>query len=299
MKVLIIDDSHDALAIAKVRLAKEDVIVICADCGQAGLEMAKSQMPDLILLDIEMPDISGFDVCRDLKADIDLAAIPVIFLSASDSPQDKVRGLDLGAVDYVTKPFDAFELRARVRAALRTKRLHDLLIKYSQIDPLTELFNRRSLMDRLTAEWSKVQRHGEAMSFIMADIDHFKDVNDAYGHQVGDRVLQEVSQLMQDLSRLSDCVTRYGGEEFAIICCNEPADGAMQFAERLRQNIEEFRVTTSAGEVRVTMSFGVSSAANAASVEQLIAAADEAVYQAKRDGRNRVVMAAVATQAAK
>ncbi|KKL08451.1 hypothetical protein LCGC14_2575720, partial [marine sediment metagenome] len=178
MRVLIIDDSPQALAIAKAHLAKEGLEVLCADNGRAGLATAKSCNPDLILLDLEMPDVSGFDVCRALKAAGDVCMVPIIFLTGSEDVEDKVRGLDMGAVDYVTKPFDAFELRARVRAALRTKRLQDLLIEHAQIDPLTELWNRRALMDRLSQEWSRLQRHGGSLAFVMADLDHFKRVND-------------------------------------------------------------------------------------------------------------------------
>ena len=191
MKVLIVDDSPDALAVAKARLLKEGLEVITADGGQAGLACAASQNPDLILLDVDMPDISGFDLCRQLKADPQLRLIPVIFLTGSASTADRVKGLDIGAVDYVTKPFDAFELRARVRAALRTKHLQDLLVQHARLDPLTELPNRRALDQRLRQEFSRSQRHECFLSFVMIDIDHFKKVNDTYGHSTGDRVLSE------------------------------------------------------------------------------------------------------------
>ena len=154
MKLLIIDDSPDALQVAKVRLAKENLDIVCAEGGISGLEMARLEKPDLILLDLEMPDMSGFDVCRALKSDLELCMIPVLFLTGSTTAEDKVRGLDLGAIDYVAKPFDAFELCARVRAALRSKHLQDLLIEHASIDPVTGLPNRRALMARLQSEWS-------------------------------------------------------------------------------------------------------------------------------------------------
>ncbi|MEN6449498.1 MAG: response regulator [Thermoguttaceae bacterium] len=184
MKVLIIDDSLDALQVAKVRLAKEQLDIVCAENGQAGLDAARREFPDLILLDVDMPGMSGFDVCRALKADVDLCMIPVLFLSGSVTPEDKVRGLDLGAVDYLGKPFDAFELRARVRAALRTKHLQDLLIEHAHIDPLTGMSNRRAMMERLECEWARIQRHGGQLSFIMADLNHSDSVNDRFGRQV-------------------------------------------------------------------------------------------------------------------
>ena len=220
-RLLLVDDDVESLAVAQARLADDEIEISCATGGRAGLEAAKSQNPDLILLDLDMPDMSGFDVCRILKADPELCMIPVLFLSGSGTPGDKVRGLDLGAVDYITKPFDDFELRARVRAAMRTKQLQDLLIEHAHIDPLTGLPNRRALMDRLQMEWARMQRHGGKLSFIMADIDYFKRVNDAYGHSIGDKVLQEVARTIARQCRESDLPARYGGEEFAVVVPDE------------------------------------------------------------------------------
>ena len=195
--------------------------------------LRRHRSPDLILLDLDMPDMSGFDVCRILKADPELCMIPVLFLSGSGTSGDKVRGLDLGAVDYITKPFDDFELRARVRAAMRTKQLQDLLIEHAHIDPLTGLPNRRALMDRLRMEWSRMQRHGGELSFIMADIDYFKRVNDTYGHSIGDKVLQEVARTIARQCREADLPVRYGCEEFAVVVPNEGMSGAVSLGRTL------------------------------------------------------------------
>jgi diguanylate cyclase (GGDEF)-like protein len=288
MKLLIIDDDPDALEVAKSRLAKERVEILCAEGGIAGLEVARRERPDLILLDLEMPDMSGLDVCRALKSDVELCMIPVLFLTGSSTAEDKVRGLDLGAVDYITKPFDAFELRARVRAALRTKHLQDLLIEHAHIDPLTGLPNRRALMERLQSEWARIRRHGGRLSFIMADIDHFKRVNDAHGHHIGDKLLQEVAQAIVRQCREVDLPARYGGEEFAIVVPHETESGAVRLAERCRQEIAKAGVSTNGGPVRVTASFGVADATSAPSPEALIKRADEALYRAKQSGRNAV-----------
>jgi len=294
MKVLIVDDSSDALALAKVRLAGEGFELVTADCGAEGLEITRSENPDLVLLDVDMPGMSGFDVCRAMKADTDLCMIPVIFLSGSSDTKDKVEGLNIGAVDYVTKPFDAFELRARVNAALRTKHMQDLLIKYANIDPLTEMPNRRALMDRMGQEWERIQRHGGSLSLIMADIDHFKRVNDTYGHTIGDKVLQEVAKGIVSQCRVIDLPARYGGEEFAVTVPYETVQGATVLAERCRQAIAEAQVIVGDQEVRVTASFGVASAVDVLSVGALVKAADDALYQAKHAGRNRIMMAATA-----
>lgn len=192
-KVLIIDDDPDALQIARIRLAKLGLTVFSADGGIAGLEAARRELPDLILLDQEMPDLSGYDVCRVLKADAELCMIPVLFLSASNAAEDKVKGLDLGAVDYITKPFDASELCARVRAALRSKRIQDLLIERAHVDPLTGRPNHRALLRRLQREWDHMQHNLGRVSFAMADINHFRQVTDAEGHHIGDELIREVA----------------------------------------------------------------------------------------------------------
>ncbi len=291
MKVLLIDDSSDALDVAKARLSKDDLDIVCADNGQSGLDAARRENPDLILLDVDMPNMSGFDVCRELKADAELSIIPVIFLTGSTETSDKVKGLDLGAVDYVTKPFDAFELGARVRAALRTKRLQDMLIEYARIDPLTELWNRRALMDRLGQEWAQIQRNGGSIACIMADIDHFKRVNDTYGHRIGDEVLRRVAKVLAGHCRQSDLPVRYGGEEFAVLLPDGDAESAAGLAERCRKEIEDTHVKVGEEDVSVTVSFGVADNDGLPSAEALIESADVALYQAKNAGRNRVAVA--------
>lgn len=295
MRILIIDDDPVALEIAKARLSKENHEICCAETGNAGLELARQINPDIILLDLDMPDMSGFDVCRIIKADSDLCMIPILFLSGSSAAEDKVHGLDLGAVDYVTKPFDAFELRARVRAALRTKHLQDLLIEHAHVDPLTGLPNRRALMERMQAEWARTARHGGSLAVIMADLDHFKQINDTYGHHVGDKVLQVVSAAIARECREIDLPTRYGGEEFAIVVPNESASGALVLAERCRREIEKSCVVVKNGTIRPTASFGVADSQNEATPDGILHAADEAMYRAKQSGRNRVQTNSTAT----
>ncbi len=158
MKVLIIDDSRDALVLAKARLAENNLTIICSDSASAGLQIAKNQKPDLILLDVDMPEMSGFEVCKILKEDPELNMIPVVFLTGNTDRESKVTGLELGSVDYVTKPFNPTELRARVHAALRTKQLQDSLIDKGYVCPMNANTNRRSLTKRLGREWSRIQK---------------------------------------------------------------------------------------------------------------------------------------------
>jgi two-component system, cell cycle response regulator len=289
MKILIVDDNPDAIAVARQRLSKEGMEIASAEGGIAGLDAARREKPDLILLDVDMPDMPGYDVCRALKADPDLCMIPVIFLSGSATPDDKVTGLDVGAVDYVTKPFDAFELRARVRAAVRTKHLQDLLIEHAHIDPLTGLPNRRALMARLQHEWARMERNGGSLSLIMADVDHFKRVNDTYGHLIGDRLLQEIAKTLAGQCRTTDLPSRYGGEEFAIVVPDQTVSNAIYLAERCRQEVERIRLPVKSDIIRATVSLGVADSSAATTPESLIDQADDALYQAKNAGRNRVL----------
>jgi len=289
-RLLLVDDDVESLAVARARLADDGIEIFYATGGSAGLEAAKSQHPDLILLDLDMPDMSGFDVCRILKADPELCMIPVLFLSGSATSDDKVRGLDLGAVDYITKPFDTCELRARVRSTIRTKELQDLLIEHAHIDPLTGLPNRRALMDRLQMEWARLQRHRGELSLIMADIDDFKRVNDTYGHSVGDKVLQEVARTIAGQCREIDLPARYGGDEFAVVVPNQGISGAVHLAQRCRWEIERVNVPAKGTPLRPTASFGVADAVGVPGAELLLDHADQALYQAKAAGRNRVAV---------
>ena len=288
MKVLVVDDDVDSLAIASLRLKKDGYIIETAGSGDECMDKAREKRPDLILLDVQMPGRSGYEVCEELKSDQELSNIPVIFLSAADDTSDKVKGLDLGAVDYVTKPFDVFELRARVRAALRTKRLQDLLLKYSEVDSLTEIYNRRVLMSRLHQEWDRTLRSGGVISFIMVDIDRFKLVNDTYGHPVGDEVLETIAYILKNSIRSGDIVGRYGGEEFGIVMVNSTSDEAALAADRYRRVIQMAVFQSKKGEFSVTASFGTADSRRRENVAELVAAADAALYKAKETGRNKV-----------
>ena len=214
--------------------------------------------------------------------------IPVLFLSGSTTPEDKIVGLDLGAVDYVTKPFDAFELRARVRAALRTKHLQDMLFEHAHIDPLTGLPNRRALMERLQQEWARIERHGGRLSFIMADIDSFKGINDRFGHQVGDKILQQLGGVLAGQCRENDLPARFGGDELAIVVPNENAAAAAHLAERCRREIAKTCIAVRQEMISVTASFGVADSEGVSSLGALMRHADNALYHAKKAGRNQV-----------
>ncbi|MEA2734186.1 MAG: hypothetical protein QOE14_637, partial [Humisphaera sp.] len=218
------------------------------------------------------------------------------FLTGAGSTDAKIRGLELGAVDYVTKPFEPAELRARVRAALRMKYLLDLLNKKAMIDGLTGLWNRTYFDQTLAAQTSLARRSGQACSVVICDLDHFKVINDRCGHLTGDEALRCVAACMQATCRIEDVVCRLGGEEFGVLCPNTPAERALVMAERLRKNIEKLPLSHRGMPVPILASFGIADLTSAVD-KDLIAAATVALRRAKSNGRNRVELAPVVASA--
>jgi diguanylate cyclase (GGDEF)-like protein len=302
MKILLIDDSADARVVAVARLAHEGHEILCAAGGAEGLEMARREHPDLVLLDVDMPDLNGFDVCQQLKDDRTTCSIPVIFLSGAGDANDKARGLDLGAVDYVTKPFDAFELRARVRSALRTKQLQDHLARSSQIDKLTNLPNRVLLLERLQQAILRRERCPEEhYAVLFLDFDRFKVINDSLGHEAGDQLLVQIADRLRGQVRATDSVTRLpesrtamrlGGDEFVVLLEGMVGGraSAMAVAQRLLDTLAEpYQV----GESRIvsTASIGVvTDEGGYLRAEDVLRDADTAMYEAKAAGRGQAVL---------
>lgn len=288
--VLIIDDSQDVHRLLKARLRAEDIEFVSATTGEEGVALAKERLPLLALLDLDMPGMDGFEVLRALKDDPTTVQIPVIILSGLQSAQDKVTAFDLGAVDYVTKPFDMAELRVRVRSALRLNQLLRMLAQRAQIDGLTGLWNRAYFDARWAEEFARATRHGRAASIAMIDVDHFKSINDGFGHPAGDAVLQGVAKLLHRELRQSDIACRYGGEEFVIILADTSAAAATAMCDRIRNAIADVAWPRHP-ERKVTASFGVAGCEGVPKVtaEKWIEIADQNLYTAKRSGRNRVV----------
>ncbi len=291
--VLAIDDSPEIHQLLEFRLKNLDVELAHADCGVDGFDQALAVNPDLILLDVMMPDASGFDICRKLKTTTQTRNIPVIFLTGASDVDQKVLGFDVGAVDYIQKPFDSVELNTRVRAALRTKRFQDRLAQSAMIDGLTGLWNRAHFDQRIHEEVAAALRYDRPMSLIMMDVDKFKNLNDNHGHLFGDEVLQVVGDVLQDSVRTSDWPCRYGGEEFGLILRETDLDGAIILAERIRKEIGSLQLHNKAQLVPVTSSFGVVSSTLCMnpcdlSSKWMIGSADRALYAAKEGGRNCV-----------
>ena len=293
-RILVIDDEPAIHKLVIARLKPEGIEIACEADGERGIERALAESPDLILLDVGLPNLDGFEVCKRLKQNAATRNIPIIFLTGETTTEAKVRGLDMGAIDYITKPFEQVELRARVRAGLRTKRLQDILEQRSFLDGLTGLWNRPYLDRRVEAELNVACRYGRPLSLLMADIDHFKTVNDTYGHLFGDIVLQSVAADLRASARRSDIVARFGGEEFAILLMDTPLAAAMFVGERLRTSVESRRFEADGKSATVTASLGLACTDNLPgelTPERLIEAADQALFASKDAGRNCIHMA--------
>ena len=241
-RVLIIDDVPNNIEVLGEALSQDyDVRFACS--GQEGLTIAVADPPDVILLDVVMPEMDGFEVCRRLKDQDDLQNIPVIFVTARDAEEDQGIGLSLGAVDYITKPFNPALVRMRVRNHAESKRRADLLASLAMIDGLTHLPNRRRFDEQLELEWKRCQRDSLPLSLLLMDIDDFKGFNDRFGHGEGDSCLQRVAEaLAKAAHRPTDLLARYGGEEFVALLPDTDALGAWQVGERLRLAIEKLNM---------------------------------------------------------
>lgn len=289
--VLVVDDSPLVHRLLRARLRDESIELHHAHSGHEAMEFICTHDVATVLLDLSMPDMDGFEVLRALGAKEDATHVPVIVLSGQQDSQDKVMAFALGAMDYITKPFDLAELRARMRSSLRMHRLVRMLSERAQLDGLTALWNRSHLDDRLGQLVTSAERSNRPLSLALLDLDHFKSINDNYGHPAGDAALQGAAELISASARGSDICCRYGGEEFAIIMPETTPEHARTLCERVREAIAA-RDWPAHPDRRITVSIGVAGADGAAGLppEQWLAHADAALYKAKEGGRNRVVV---------
>jgi len=290
---LIIDDSEDVHALLKARLKPEGLRLTHSLKGDEGLELARTTSPDIILLDVDMPDMNGFDVCRELKSDPCTWSIPIIFLTASDSLHLKVRAFDMGAVDYVTKPFFQEELRARVRIALRMKRLQDLLSQRAQVDGRTGLWNDTYLTQRLEYEVDAARRFSRSLSLVLIDVDGMRGINGLHGMPFGDRVIQQISELLVGQARPVDAVCCRGGDEFALVLTETDLEEATRQSVRLRCLIGELHFEADGRPFQVAASCGVAEWQSSFYASTLMERASLSLATAKANGRNRVVQHAM------
>ncbi len=294
--IMVVDDSLTVRMQIKDLLEEEGYKVILAKDGETCLDQLKAELPDIILLDIVMPGINGLEVCKIIRDDCSLKNISILILTTVSDTQNIVAGLNMGADDYVTKPFIIEELNARITSIIRTKSLQEELRILSITDPLTGCYNRSYLNEHLTTEIKRARRYKHALSMILCDIDFFKKVNDTYGHQAGDHVLKELIICIKKLFRDKiDWISRYGGEEFIIILPETDNIGGRSFAEKVRAAVSLMKINLADNrKISITASFGAVSFTpdtpeKKITPELMIKEADKCLYQAKAEGRNRVV----------
>ncbi len=292
LSVLIIDDSKAIRDTVKEHLQKVPLFENYYEAGN-GLEGFKIMLKnniDIVICDVVMPNINGFQFLALKGSKPEFEDIPVIMLTAEERVDQKVRGLEQGASDYVTKPFDPAELIARVKVQLKIKSLQDSLRELSITDGLTKTYNRRYLIELMKKEFYRAKRNKSNLSFILLDIDHFKRINDTYGHQQGDSILVDMVSILEKGIRRHEHVARYGGEEFALLLPETDLDGAITVANNIRKKVEGFKFAGQEKPLNINISLGVATfpGNNIESVDHLIKEADDALYKAKRKGRNRV-----------
>lgn len=290
--ILIVDDEISNVEIIYAALG-DDYEISFATSGEEALEVARLTQPDLVLLDVVMPGMQGFEVCQRLKEDPLLADIPVIFTTGLGNVEDEVRGLSLGAIDYVTKPIQPMILRNRVRNHIELKQLRDRLALMAVTDALTGLHNRRKLDGLLSSAVNSPAAEGSWLSIIMIDVDFFKQFNDTYGHETGDRCLHMVaSALSRAMRQASGYTARYGGEEFACVLPGSDLERAMEIAGDIRRHVGQLAIPHEGSQVQpyVTISMGVAAALIRAGMQPglWIRAADQQLYLAKAAGRDQI-----------
>ena len=307
--ILIVDDTPNNLRLLMQMLTEHGHRVRPAISGEIALKAIKADLPDLILLDIVMPEMDGFEVCRKLKTDEQAKDVPILFISALNEIEDKMRAFSEGGVDYISKPFHMEEILARVNThltlrfqqqaltgqneelrkknALIEEQTEKLKLLASQ-DSLTGLFNRRGFFEKARQEAKRFKRKTQPFSFIMLDIDHFKEVNDTHGHDCGDNVIVGVAHSLTNMLRGQDVVARWGGEEFICLLPETDQDGAMYLAEKIRATMAATNYKCGPTNIAVTVTLGVSVYKKKDSLDKCINQADIALYKGKKQGRNQV-----------
>lgn len=295
--IVIVDDDPAIRRLMRLLLRRGGYEIVEFANGTDAREALVTTGWDLAILDRRLPDMDGVELCHELKTHPEFKARYIIMLTGEAEPKDKIEGLDLGADDYITKPFQSAELLARIRAAKRIVDLQKELLetnkrleRLSITDGLTGLYNHRYFQDELARAFEESERYGRPLSLVIIDLDFFKKINDTHGHAVGDEVLKAVSKMFQESIRSTDLVARYGGEEFTVMMPETTLDDALAFAEKIRALVAARAVPTQAGPIPITVSIGVSMAPDPAiaTARELIVAADDALYRAKGGGRNQV-----------
>lgn len=286
--ILLVDDEPANIQLVAGYI-KDDYQIKVATSGEQCLKLAAApKQPDLILLDVDMPVMNGYEVCEKLKTDPRTASIPIMFLTAMQTEEDEEKALGLGAVDYLTKPVRPAILIARIKTHIKLKKQHDSLVNMAMRDQLTDLYNRHYLLETANHRVARAMRQNIPVSLLILDVDHFKQINDTQGHSAGDLVLKSLAHLLQQECRQEDIIARFGGEEFVIFFDDCNLATAHTVAERIRLRIEELRPD----DINVTASIGVAELDKGKEgFSELVKRADDAMYKAKNSGRNQVISA--------
>jgi diguanylate cyclase (GGDEF)-like protein len=324
--VLIVDDNPHNLRVVTDMMEESGYEPVIALSGKKALGFIEIQKPDLILLDVKMPELDGYEVCRILKSDSQTRDIPIIFLTVQSDLDDVIKGFESGAVDFISKPFNILELQMRTKTHLELKQIRDAQKNYneqlenanrelkkaneiirtqneqlrevafrmeqlSKIDVLTELYNRRYMIEKLAEEVNRYKRNQKPFSIIIADIDDFKKVNDTYGHDCGDYIIQKTAQTLADSVRGIDGVGRWGGEEFLILLPETVSGGALVLAERIQKNVQQSVWFYNQVQISIGLTLGIATFDGETDLEVVVKKADRALYDGKSNGKNCTVVA--------
>ncbi|MCX8125295.1 MAG: diguanylate cyclase [Spirochaetes bacterium] len=308
-KILIVDDTPANITILG-DLLKDKYEIIVATEGESAIEIARNALPDLILLDIMMPGIDGYSVCRTLKQIEETSHIPIVFITARNDTNSIVEGFEAGGIDYIAKPFNPLELNARIKNQMELLKAREQLETYAEslelvsqrllkkslelnesvrTDYLTGLATRLHIMEKINEEVNRANRSKSTFAVIIADIDHFKKINDTFGHKCGDIVLSNLAKILKEAIRAQDVLARWGGEEFMFLLPETGEEGAAKLAEKIRSIVESTSIDYSENKIEITMTFGISEYDTLTGVDSMINRADAALYRGKELGRNRVV----------
>jgi len=290
LTILVIEDHPDQRDLLAIVLQREGYNVVTAGNGIEAMEKLQKEDVQIALSDIMMPKMDGFELIKSIRNDPALKGIYLILITARIQEGDRVRGLDLGADDYITKPFSFSELLARVRVGSRVVQYQQNLEYQTQIDPLTGLFNRRAFERKIAEEFERARRYNHSLSILLLDIDNFKTINDTYGHHGGDTALVKISEILRERTRRSDFPARYGGEEFVLILPETHQDSALQVANKIHEEIRSRTFGTDTRPFTLTVSIGLSSTSTKHYTDwrQTLDDADQAMYVAKNSGKDRV-----------
>jgi len=308
--VLVVEDDPVSRMLLEMTLRKAGYDVVCAKDGREALACFNERFFPIVFTDWMMPDVDGLQLCRSIRENVSAGYVFIFLLTARDSRADMIAGLEAGADDYLTKPFDRAELFARLKTAVRIlnlekslKEANEAIRVLSITDTMTGCYNRTYMDEHLSKELQRAVRYGHAISIVMVDIDHFKEVNDTYGHQAGDQVLKVLVETMgRSIRSKVDWIARYGGEEFIVVLPETDFESAQLLAERLRTTVSEQIISYNGKDIRITASFGVTGLSSdrgvmglleALSHEAMIRVADKCLYRAKQEGRNRVAATSV------